>query len=82
MGARSHQSHSMGKLGLTHATSNSVFINRQGLGAMGGSVVEPANARSCGVWVVEVTGLCWESSEERAKAFLFNSREEQYSLFL
>ena len=49
---------------------------------MGGSVVEPANARSCGVWVVEVTGLCWESSEERAKAFLFNSREEQYSLFL
>lgn len=48
---------------------------------MGGSVVEPANTGSYGVWLAEVSGLCWESSEERTKAFLLNNGEEQYSLF-
>lgn len=81
MGARLHQSRVIEKPGLAHATLNLVFLSRQDFKATGGCVVEPANACSCGVWSVEVTGLCWESSEEIAKAFLFNNREEEYSLF-
>lgn len=58
LGARLHQSHFIGKSGLMHTTLNSVFLNRQDLKAIGGSIVVLANADSYGVWLAELSGLC------------------------
>lgn len=79
MEARLQQSHFIEKSGLTRAPLSSVFLNRQDLKATGGS---RAGQRTQ-LWALVGRGD-WSvlgSSEETAKMFPFNNREEQYSLF-